>query len=108
MDPARHPCRRKPRASVRWTAAGCALLVWVLGLLATSPTLHGELHDDADHAHHICAITNFHQGVEDTDAATPQVSVVWRLVERVTAAPAVPKLVERGGLLPPSCGPPTA
>lgn len=98
----------RPRAAFRWTAAACALLVWVLGLLAASPELHEKLHADADHADHACAITIFHHGVEDTSAAVPQLSVVWRVVETVAAVPAAQRLTETGGLLPPSCGPPTA
>jgi hypothetical protein len=98
----------RPRPIVRWTAAGCALLVWALGLLAASPLLHTELHVDAHHAEHACAVTIFHQGVEDTGAAQPQPAVIWRLVERVAVAPSALRWTETGGLLPPSCGPPTA
>jgi hypothetical protein len=96
----------RPRPLVRWTAAGCALLVWVLGLLAASPKLHSQLHADAGHAQHTCAVTIFHQGVEDTGAALPQLVVAWRVVGDAAATPAVRILTEARGLLPPSCGPP--
>jgi hypothetical protein len=98
----------RSRPLVRWTAAGCALLVWALGLLAASPELHEKLHADAGRADHACAVTIFHQGVEDTGAAAPPLVVVWRVVERVAALPSALRLTETGGLLPPSCGPPTA
>ena len=98
----------RPRPFVRWTAGICALLVGVLGLLAASPVLHGKLHADAGHADHACAVTIFHHGVEDTGAALPQLNVVWRMVEKVAAIPAALRLTETVGLLPPSCGPPTA
>lgn len=60
--------RTTPASGLRWVAASCALLVWVLGLIATSPQLHTALHSDADHQDHACAVTLFSHGVE---AATP-------------------------------------
>ncbi len=75
---------RIPRG-FRWVAGACALLVWVLGLLATSPDLHAALHADADHADHECAITLFSHGAENsapeialTTAYRPQVVAVVR------------------------------
>ena len=98
----------RPRPFLRWMAAGCALLVVVLGLFAASPQLHELIHHDANHVDHECAVTIFHHGVEDTGAALPQLIVIWRVVGDAAATPAVFLLTEARGLLPPSCGPPTA
>ena len=57
---------RTAPASLRWVAAVCALSVWLLGLFAASSQLHGALHADAGEAGHVCAITLFNDGVENS------------------------------------------
>ena len=103
-----HTLQRRPSSFVRWTAAGCALLVWMLGLFAASPQLHERLHADAGHTEHECAITIFHHGVEDAGTAQPLLVVAWRMVGATAILPSALSLTEASGLLPPSCGPPTA
>ena len=98
-----------PRLSAffRFTAAGCALVVFLLGVLALSPALHGELHDDCCAPEHECVITLFHAGVENPTAhvlvtiAPPHVRI-----ERL-AAPVTERVREAAPeRLPPSQGPP--
>lgn len=49
----------------RGIAALCALAVWLLGVLAISPQLHGHVHEDAATPHHECAVTLFQHGAEN-------------------------------------------
>ncbi|HVU15568.1 MAG TPA: hypothetical protein VHD32_01490 [Candidatus Didemnitutus sp.] len=65
-----------------WQRA-CALLfaglVFALGILGASPDLHSLIHPDADHGNHTCAITLFHQGLDEAApiiAAAPAPSLV--------------------------------
>lgn len=100
------PAQAPIKPALRWLAAGCALLVWMLGLLAASPQLHGTVHDDASHAGHSCAITLFSHGVDEslgsidfvvTPALFPTGEVVALAIEPTTDAHV---------RLPPGCGPP--
>lgn len=72
---------------IRWVAASCALLVWLLGLLAASPELHAVLHQDADQAEHACAVTLFSQGVDG--AVSPSVFTVTPLLLLDDTPPAI-------------------
>lgn len=53
-----------PRPALRWLAAMCAAMVFLLGLLAASPELHARVHNDADHEGHACAVTLFSHGAD--------------------------------------------
>jgi len=94
-----------PSAS-RWTAAFCALTVWLLGLFVASAPLHGALHQDAGHASHTCAITLFREGIEDAvgSAAIIVTPALFSAGETV-AALLVPG-ADADDRLPPGCGPP--
>jgi hypothetical protein len=59
-----HVSARLPRFT-RILASLCALSVWLLGVLAVSPELHGHVHSDSMAAHHECAVTLFQHGVEN-------------------------------------------
>lgn len=76
------PFRPRPGFLHRVVAAGCALAIWLLGILALSPELHARLHghgaeaercahhghehhDDAPATDHTCAVTLFQHGVDD-------------------------------------------
>ena len=49
---------------LRHTLAGLlAVTIFAMGLMATAPNLHEELHHDAHHPEHSCAIDQFAQGV---------------------------------------------
>ena len=58
------PTALRPFRFARGIAALCALAVWLLGVLAMSPELHGHVHDDAAEPHHECAVTLFQHGAE--------------------------------------------
>lgn len=51
-------------AAQRLVALLCAFTVGALGILAASPELHAELHDDCCEAEHSCAITLFSHAVD--------------------------------------------
>lgn len=97
-----------PSVFRRLTASGCALTIWLLGLLALSPHLHAELHDDCCEPEHVCAITLFHSGTENPTAhaavapAPPVPRVEYRL--RILSAAWRAWAPSR---LPPSRGPPS-
>ncbi len=76
--------RTTPAPAHRWVAVYCALMVWVLGLLATSPQLHAALHSDADHQDHTCAVTLFSHGVENAVPQAGFTSVSFVLLEDAT------------------------
>lgn len=83
MSPLPASTRTPVRRSLRLTAAVCACAVWLLGLFAVSPQLHGHLHHgDSDHAEtsaeHVCAVTLFQHGVEN-----PMPDAALRLAARV-------------------------
>lgn len=69
---------------VRWKAATAALLTLVvvmLGFLAVSPHAHEQVHEDADHPTHECAVTLFSHGKVDAASApvvvpTPSLTVI--------------------------------
>lgn len=93
----------------RWVAGACAGVIWLLGVLALSPELHVELHDDCCEPQHVCAITLFAAGAEnpavhDEAPLPPRPVTVHRLEPVHEAAPGAP-IARR---LPPPCGPPAA
>ena len=98
----------RPTAAMRWIAAGGALLVWALGLLAVNPELHELLHPDAGLADHECVITLFSHGADD-GAAQPVVVVapLFRSEERqatpVVRLAAAPDYRLLPGRAPPAC-----
>ncbi|MCM2273876.1 MAG: hypothetical protein NDI75_03625 [Candidatus Didemnitutus sp.] len=49
----------------RGVGLACALVVWLLGVLAYSPDLHHEMHEDCGEEHHECVIDLFHQGADN-------------------------------------------
>jgi hypothetical protein len=105
--PAASPDSR-PAPALRWVALGCALLVWVLGLLAFSPATHGGLHDDAHQPEHTCAITLFSHGVE---AATGSIQLACEPVLFAAGESALPRTIpaaEAHYRLPPGRGPPVS
>lgn len=79
-----------PRLPWRALAFGCAVAVWLLGILAYSPQLHARMHGHAEHAGdcshedgaaspgHTCAVTLFQNGVE---------SPVWAVEVRIEPLP---------------------
>jgi hypothetical protein len=89
----------------------CALVlawqVFVVGLLAASPSLHDLAHHDAGgDAHHPCAVELFSHGLAPLAAAPVLAEPVFearveRLVAKPTAVHAAPAV-----RLPPPCGPP--
>ncbi len=100
------PSRAKFPPALRWTAAFCALTVWLLGLFVASAPLHGALHHDADHAEHTCAITLFREGIEDAvGAAAIIVTPALFSADEAVAAWRVP-VADADGRLPPGRGPP--
>ncbi len=95
-----------PCPAFRGLALACALLVWVLGLLAASPELHAALHHDADHADHECAVTLFNQGTENPAPNCALVAEPSLTVVAVVAAVERFQIASPQDLLPPGCGPP--
>lgn len=59
------PTALRPLRFMRGIAALCALAVWLLGVLAASPDLHGHVHEDAPAPQHACAVTLFQHGAEN-------------------------------------------
>jgi hypothetical protein len=79
VNPNASPGNSLPRPALRWVAATCAVMVWMLGLLAASPELHARVHHDADHAGHTCAVTLFSQGLDHPElgsALAPEPALV--------------------------------
>jgi|SRR5690606_13182711 len=98
---------RFPTPWRRPLAAGLAVLVFGLSLLASAPGWHQELHPDAHEAEHSCAITLF------ADGLTPaSVGVVLAFVAGVSCTIFRPRsidAIEHGlALRPPVRGPPAA
>ncbi|MBI3885712.1 MAG: hypothetical protein HY302_08310 [Opitutae bacterium] len=90
----------------RWTALGCAVLVWALGILAASPQLHASLHRDAGQLEHSCAVTLFSHGAENS-APPVRLNVAPTLVVVGMLAPSEPLSVESvRDWLQPGRGPP--
>lgn len=92
--------------AARVLAAVCALAVWLLGILAFSPELHGHVHADAGAAQHECAVTLFQHGAENPFAAVaPAIAPVGPAEDDLSLAD---RLVPPSGevRLQPSCGPP--
>lgn len=102
----RLPLRSQLRPFLRWTAAGCILLVLVLAVLAASPDLHELLHHDAAHEDHACAVTLFMHGVEGVTDSLMLVLVAFRLVGWVSETPAVLWLLHPRYFLRPGRAPP--
>jgi len=99
-------CKQAPKPALRWVAVFCALTVWLLGLLATSPQLHAALHADADHTDHECAITLFSHGIEDGTACALLASVPLLQVENKSAIQPISSVADALHRLPPGRGPP--
>jgi hypothetical protein len=100
--------KSKPTPALRWVAGFCALLVWMLGLLAVSPELHATIHADADHADHSCAITLFSHGVEGTNSPVVLIVAPVTLAADLPAAPKIrlaptPRYLLLPGRAPPLC-----
>jgi len=76
--------------SRRLVATGAAVLVFGVGLIAASPTLHLWLHPDAGQPDHECAVTLFAHGALET-AATIALVVApllrFRALARMAAGP---------------------
>jgi len=66
--------KNKPALSIKAVALFCATLVFVLGLMAVSPDLHHQVHQDCNEQNHSCAATLFAQG---TDAFIPFICVYF-------------------------------
>jgi heme A synthase len=90
----------------RLLAAGAAVLVLTLSVLATCPQLHQWLHPDADHSDHECAITLFHHGVTQAVVGVALVVIPLLPVARVDMAPAGPDLIAPRYRLSPGRAPP--
>jgi len=90
----------------RLMAAGAAVLVLTLSVLATSPQLHRWLHPDADHSDHECAVTVFHHGVTQAVVGVALVVLPLLPIARMTMAPAEPDLVAPRYRLSPGRAPP--
>jgi hypothetical protein len=93
----------------RWVAAGCAVLVLALTVLAVCPALHAWLHgekqlDDDDD----CAVVLFVQGVTPALAAIVAILIALRALAEDLPGPGVLVLDEVGFLRPPGRGPPSA
>ena len=86
-------------------AATLALLVLALGLLSVAPQVHGEIHDDAHHAEHSCAIDWFASGVTMALAVVifrPVALIALGSITPVTRVAAIAAKWEQ----PPGRGPP--
>lgn len=90
----------------RLMAAGAAVLVLTLSVLANSPQLHRWLHPDADHSDHECAITVFHHGVTQAMVGVALVVLPLLPIARMAMAPAEPDLVAPRYRLSPGRAPP--
>ena len=98
--------RKRKTPPLRSVAWACALLVWVLGLLAASPELHAALHGDADQGDHECAVTLFSHGTE-TAAPGPVLTVdLHRRVESVLPRVTLESALSSADRLRPARGPP--
>lgn len=101
-----------PPRFLRWLAAGLAVTVWALGVLAVSPALHGALHHDGDHGAdhgdhaHQCAVTLFAHGVETLDPAPELHRVADAREIGCVAAPRTHAWTQPHYLHRPACGPP--
>ena len=92
--------------SRRLLAAGAAVLVLTLSVLAASPQFHRWLHPDADQPEHECAITLFQHGVTEPLAAISFVVTPLLLVAGLGAFPAGPDLLAPRYRLSPGRAPP--
>jgi len=90
----------------RLLAAGAAVLVLTLSVLAASPQLHEWLHPDAGQPEHECAITLFHHGVTQPVAGIVLAVMPLLLVARAALVPAGPDLVAPRYRLSPGRAPP--
>lgn len=100
--------KSKPTLTLRWVAGICALLVWMLGMLAVSPELHAAIHADADHADHSCAVTLFSHGVEGTNSSIVLIVAPATLPADPATIPevrlaAAPRYLLLPGRAPPLC-----
>jgi hypothetical protein len=100
------PFRRLPPPASGWVAAFCALSVWLLGVFAVSSELHGDLHTEAGHAEHTCAITLFSETLEDPTGAADIAVAPAFFPAGATGTPWAAPLTETADRLPPGRGPP--
>jgi len=84
----------------------CALTVWLLGLFAASPLLHGSLHHDAAHAGHTCTITLFSQGLEVSLGRADLIVTPALFPTGEIATLSITRLTRESDRLPPGRGPP--
>jgi len=103
--------RHSPRADCfrRLLAAGCAALIFALGLFAASPALHGQLHHAATSStNDDCAIVLFANGVSVplTVIALPPPPPEW--CEQIQFSSTEVCLDSPRYLLQPERGPPVA
>jgi hypothetical protein len=99
---------REPDRGTRCLGGFLAALVLFLAAMAVSPAAHGELHQNAGHPEHQCAITMFAQGAEPAHCA---VEIAWSLESAETGAAAAhvfAEVAEPAHLRPPASGPPVA
>lgn len=89
-------------------AAGCALAVWLLGLLAVSPQMHAAMHPAAGHPNHVCAVTLFSHGAEDSLGAVQTTVTPVLFVAGEPAASLFAPAARAHVRLPPGCGPPSS
>jgi hypothetical protein len=92
----------------RVLAAGCAALVFALGLFAASPNLHDQLHHNTHPSDDGCAVVLFASGVSVPLTATPLPAppIEWREESFVSSTELI--LAAPRYLLPPTHGPPVA
>jgi hypothetical protein len=99
---------RNPGRGTRCLGGFLASLVLFLAAMAASPVAHGELHHDACHADHECAITMFAQGAEPVQSAIEVAWSIGRVESRVPATQPFAGVEEPAHLRPPASGPPVA
>jgi hypothetical protein len=91
----------------RSCAAGLSLLVVALGALAVHPDFHEELHHDAQHGDHACAITLMATGA-DPSAPPSLTGTTVQLSDRAptrpsdATLPAAPDFLRRPARGPPA------
>ncbi len=106
MTPTGLPRPVLPEWPRRLLAAGAAVLLLTLCVLAASPQLHRWLHPDAEHSDHECAVTLFHHGVTQAVVGVALAVMPLLLVARVALVPAGPDLVAPHYRLIPGRAPP--
>jgi len=100
--------KREPARGTRCLGIFLAALVLFLAAMAVSPAAHGELHHNANHAEHQCAITMFAQGVEPAHCAVDVASSLELAATGAQIAREFAGVAEPAHLRPPASGPPVA